>query len=89
MQYPSLFSFPGKQHSLLVKEGRRGRIGSQYLLLRHVKEETDFNMTSMVYSASTTGLEEGLQIYFRVFTAVTGVFWRKGKQHLYNELLFD
>jgi len=71
MQYPGL-SFPGKQHSLLLKEGRRGRTGSQYLLLRNVKQETDSNTTSMVYSASTTALEEGLQICFRVLRCILG-----------------
>lgn len=46
--------------TLLLKDGRRGRPGSQYLLLRHVKEEKDFTMTSVLNSASATALKEGL-----------------------------
>lgn len=46
--------------TLLLKGGRRGRTGSHYLLLRHVKEEKYFTVTSMLNSASATGLKEGL-----------------------------
>lgn len=59
LQYSGLLSFPSKQQ-FAAKIGRRGRTGSQYLLLRHVKEERDFTMTSMLNFASVTALKEGL-----------------------------